>query len=355
MSVRDIGLHFGGDELGSALDRFLDGVRPAPALLGLGEPTHGREEFPRSRNRVFEHLVRHHGYRSIAIESDHLAGTAVDDYVTGGTGDLNDVLVTGFSHGFGASPANRELLVWMREYNERADERLRFYGFDAPLEITGAPSPREALLTAHAYLAERLPRVPHDAASLDALLGDDGPWTDQGVMWDAAKSIGDTAEARALRLVADDIVALFETEAPALRRSASDTAFFRARAHAIAARGLLRYHAAMASAAPERASTLMGLRDAMMAENLRAIAAAEARRGPCLVFAQNAHLQRTRSSAAWEGSGGELRWWSAGALTATSDLGDRYAFVATDFGDADPDERRRAFGADAVALVDAPR
>ncbi len=66
-----------------------------------------------------------------------------------------------------------------------------------------------------------------------------------------------------------------------------------------------------------------------MAATLLAITSAEMRRGPCLVFAHNAHLQRNQSS--WQLAGMDLRWWSAGAITA-SVLSQRYTFIASDLG-----------------------
>jgi erythromycin esterase-like protein len=66
------------------------------------------------RNEMFGHLVEHEGYRSFAIESDCLMGLLVDDYISTGAGTLDDVMRLGFSHGFGRSPANRDLVRWMR-------------------------------------------------------------------------------------------------------------------------------------------------------------------------------------------------------------------------------------------------
>jgi hypothetical protein len=95
-------------------------------------------------------------------------------------------------------------------------------------------------------------------------------------------------------------------------------------AHARTAQGLLRYHAAMASPSPDRLATLASLRDEMMAENLLAIVAEEQGRGPTLVFAHNAHLQRHMPVGAdW------VSWGSAGALVGLT-LGERYVFLATD-------------------------
>lgn len=96
-----------------------------------------------ARNRLFRQLVEQEGYRTIAIESDCLMGLLVDDYVTSGTGTLDEVMEHGFSHEWGAFAGNRELVRWMRAHNEGlpASEQVRFAGFDGPLEITGAASP----------------------------------------------------------------------------------------------------------------------------------------------------------------------------------------------------------------------
>ncbi|MEE1783703.1 erythromycin esterase family protein [Streptomyces sp. SP17BM10] len=322
-SIRDAARPFSGHALTSLLS-------PATRLLGLGEPTHGVEAFPELRNELFRHLVEHEGYRSIAIESDCLAGLAVDAYVTDGIGTLDDAVAHGFSHGFGASPANRELLRWMREFNRQQphEEQVRFYGFDGPLEITGAAGPRQCLIALHDYLAAHLD-PPYDRAALEVLLGDDGRWTDEAIMYDPAKSVGRTAEARELRVMADDLSALLTAHAPRLTAAGSPGAFWRAELHARTATGLLRYHAAMADTGPDRIAMLLSQRDAMMADNLDAVLRREERRGPTLAYAHNAHLQREESSMRFAGR--LTRWWSAGALVGTR-LGDRYAYAATTFG-----------------------
>lgn len=89
-----------------------------PRLLALGEPTHGEDTLLDVRNALFRQLVEHEGYRTIAIESDCMRGLVVDDYVTSGAGSLDDVMERGFSHGFGASAANRALVRWMRAHND---------------------------------------------------------------------------------------------------------------------------------------------------------------------------------------------------------------------------------------------
>ncbi|MGK5517739.1 erythromycin esterase family protein [Micromonospora sp. URMC 107] len=300
-----------------------------PRLLALGEPTHGEDLLLDVRNELFRQLVEQEGYRTIAIESDCVMGLVVDDYVTSGTGALDEVMERGFSHEWGAFPANRELVRWMRAYNDGrpASERLRFAGFDGPLEITGAASPRQALTALHAYLAASADAdlLPCDADTLDRLLGADDRWTDPAAMTDPSRSVGQTSEARQLRLLADDLVTLLDAQTPQLVAASTPDDWDRARLYGRTATGLLRYHYWMADTSPGRLARLLALRDSMMAANLLAIA----ERGPALVNAHNGHLQRDKSRMRMGGL--PLEWWSAGAIVSAH-LGEGYAFLATALG-----------------------
>ena len=316
-SLREIARQLDDPEsLGRALDELL---ADPPILFALGESTHGIEAFPLLRNEILAHLVER-GYRSIALEIDIFAASLVDDYANGAAAEIDEVLATGFSHGFGAIPGNRELVEWLRSHNAgRAPRnRVRFYGFDAPLETYFAPSPRCALFSVNDYLPAAL--RPESVRDLDALLGEDADWTNEAAMFDSAESIGDSDRARALRIIADDLASVQRRAAPGLR-TADPTGYDHAVACARTAQGLLRYHAAIARSAPDRIETLLSVRTEMMAENLLAILARERGRGPSMVFAHNHHLQRHPSTGA--------SWGSAGALVELT-LGGRYVFVATD-------------------------
>ncbi|CRK61927.1 Protein-L-isoaspartate O-methyltransferase [Alloactinosynnema sp. L-07] len=318
MSLRAIGRPLDDPtNLGRAIDELLAERPDPPTLLALGEPTHGIAAFPLLRNELLSHLIER-GYRSIALETDLFAASVVDDYVTGAAMEIDTVLATGFSHGFGAVPGNRELVEWLRAHNAARAPRdqVRFHGFDAPVEYSGAPSPRRALSWAGDYLPAAL--RPESLRDLDALLGDEADWTNPAAMRDPAASIGASDRARALRVAADDLASTLRRAAPGLR-PADPTGYAHAVAHARTAQGLLRYHAAMAGPAPDRIATLLSVRAEMMAENLLAIVAQEQRRGPSLVFAHNAHLHRTAGTT----------WGSAGALVALT-LGERYVFLAAD-------------------------
>lgn len=299
--------------LGRAVDELLAARPDPPVLFALGEPTHGIKAFPLLRNELLDHLAER-GYRSIALETDFFAASTVDDYVAGAVADVDTVLATGFSHGFGGVPGNRELVEWLRTHNagRAPSDRIRFYGFDAPTEYAFAPSPRRAMSSVNDYLPAAL--RPESARDLDALLGDDADWTNEAAMYDPAASIGNSDRARALRVIADDLASALHRAAPGLR-PADPTGYDHALAHACTALGLLRYHSAMASPTPDRIGTLSSFRSEMMADNLLAIVAQEQLRGPSLVFAHNMHLQPKPGSA--------------GALVRLT-LGERYVFVATD-------------------------
>ncbi len=300
-----------------------------PRLLALGEPTHGERTLLDLRNELFRQLVDHEGYRTITVESDCLRGLIVNDYVASGAGTLDETMERGFSHGWGAEAGNRELVRWMREYNHARPraEQLRFAGFDGPLEIDAAESPRQALTTLHAYLSHWVDPelMACTADTLERLLGADDRWTNPAAMTEPATSVGRAPEARELRLIADDLVALLNAQAPHLIAVTSPDELDQARLYGRTATGLLRYHFAMADSAPSRMTRLCALRDQMMAENLLALA----ERGPTLVYAHNSHLQRDKSTMQmWQGP---VQWWSAGALV-NARLGQEYAFLATALG-----------------------
>src|SRR5436309_11735443 len=110
-------------------------------------------------------MVEAHGFSAIAIESSFPRSHVVNEYVMGsGAATYEDLQDMGFSHGFGRSSANRELVEWMRAYNADARHalKLRLYGFDSPTEMMNTDSPRRVLEFVLGYFA-----------SVDAHRGDD--------------------------------------------------------------------------------------------------------------------------------------------------------------------------------------
>jgi Erythromycin esterase len=301
-----------------------DVVTPSCALFAFGEPTHLEPAFQLLRNELFAQLIEQ-GFRSIALETDRVAALTANDFVQDGVGTLDTAMKEGFSHDFGNLDTNRQLVAWMREYNEnrRPEERLAFHGFDAAMETMSAPSPRRYLQYARDYLELDL-----DIASL---AGDDARWSRTEAVMDPALSPGATVEAGRLRVIADDMLTALYVRAPDLIEATSRAEWFRARTHLTAGLGLLRYHKESALRVEQEArwTRMCATRDALMAQNLLDIQAVEAGRGPTLVFAHNVHLQRTMSHMRMGDM--ELDWFSAGAIV-DSLVGAQYTFVAGSLG-----------------------
>ncbi|GAB3768051.1 erythromycin esterase family protein [Microlunatus parietis] len=308
-------------------------MNPAWELLALGEPTHAEPRFGFLRNRLFQQLVGH-GYRSLALESDRVAGTLVDDFVRNGVGDLDRVMAEGFSHGFGEHPANRELVAWMRDHNQEQApaDRLAWYGFDVPFETLSAPSPRRFLAHALAYLDLELDLGP----KIDRLIGPEERWDSAAALMNREASPGASAEADELRNLTEDLITTLHVRAPELIKKSSAAAWREVEVRLTAARQLLHYHGQAAAAWTEgevadepRWNRMCATRDAMMARNLIELRTLEAHRGPTLVFANNLHLQRQISTMQMGPM--RLEWWGAGSILAPL-LGDRYGFVAGSLG-----------------------
>ncbi|MEU9502971.1 erythromycin esterase family protein [Streptomyces sp. NPDC048196] len=306
-----------------------DFVSTSCELLALGEPTHLEPAFGRIRNELFSQLADH-GFRSIALEIDRVTALAVNDFVQGEAGTLDAVMREGFSTDFGELLANRQLVAWMREYNENRPEaeRLAFHGFDAEMENLSAPSPRRYLEYARDYLKLDL------GEDLARLAGEDERWSRAEAILDPAMSVGDTAEAERLRTLADDMLVSLHARAPELIAATSRAEWWRARTHLTAGLGLLRYHKQSAQRIDEsaRISRLLATRDALMAQNLLDIRSIEARRGPTLVFAHNVHLQRNLSTMRMADR--DLDWFSAGAIVGSL-LDERYTVVLSSLGSSE--------------------
>jgi erythromycin esterase-like protein len=320
--------------LSSAVDRMMAVIADCVHLLGIGEPMHGAEDFLLLRNRLFQRLVEAHGFSAIAIESSYPRGFVVNDYVAGrgAATSYGDVKDAGFSHGFGPSPANRELVEWMRRYNADPSRavKLQFYGFDSPTEMMSTDSPRKLLRVALDFLALV------DGAAVDSrrrrieeLLGDDAAWENPGAAMDPSKSVGLTAAAASLRIDTEDLISQLGIRRPELIAKTDLTRYLDAMQHAVVARQILNYHAALATPSEDRIARLLGIRDLVMADNLANLVERERGRGRVLAFAHNSHLKR--GVMRWQLGPHALAWWPAGAH-AHHTLGGRYAVIGVGVG-----------------------
>ncbi len=329
------------EEFNAAVDQLIAALGDGVELLGLGEALHGGEAILLLRNRLFQRLAERHGYTAIAIESSWARSRLVNEYV-GGVGAATirptayeAVQEAGFSHACGRLTANRELVELLRTYNadEARSTKLRFYGFDSSTEMGGAESPRRPLTFALGYLDSMADAAGRrHRARIEALLGADADWENPAAAFDAAKSIGQSPQATTLRAAVEDLIGELRLYRAAAATPDAADRWSEAMHYATSARDLLNYHAEMALASDDRTARLLGMRDAQMADNLAYIAACERGRGKVLVFAHNAHLQR--SPAQWQWGPNLLVWQPAGAHLHTL-FGARYAVVGSGVGVSD--------------------
>jgi len=320
------------ERFNAAIDQLMAILGDSVELLGLGEALHGDEEILKLRNRLVQRLVEKHGYSAIAIESSFPRGRIVNDYVAGrGAATYDEVKESGFSHHFGRSDANRQLVEWMRAYNADPSHRikLRFYGFDSPTEMMSTDSPRQLLTLALDYL-DSMENAPGEVRRLriDSLLGVDADWENPAAMFDPAKSVGLSPAATSLRLETEELISELHLRRPELAPKNQER-HAEATQHALLARQLLNYHASLARPSNNRTAELLGIRDLMMADNLAYMVRQERNRGKVLAFAHNTHLQRGR--AKWQLGPDALEWWPAGAHLHEL-LEARYAVIGTGMG-----------------------
>ena len=104
-------------------------------IVGLGEATHGTKEFFEMKHRIFKYLVEHHGCKAFAFESDYSECIYIDRYITGGEGDLDDLMNNTMIFWTWCTAEVRALLQWMREYNEGKEKKdmIRYFGVDCQL------------------------------------------------------------------------------------------------------------------------------------------------------------------------------------------------------------------------------
>ncbi len=100
-------------------------------VVGLGESIHGVHDFHRLAHRIFAHLVERQGFDVFALEISQAHAARLNEFVEGRRDDL-DALMAGrwWTAAAFYDQALRELLLWMRRYNETAASPIHFAGFD---------------------------------------------------------------------------------------------------------------------------------------------------------------------------------------------------------------------------------
>ncbi|MFB9903662.1 erythromycin esterase family protein [Allokutzneria oryzae] len=129
----------------------LEDLEPLRALVGdakivaIGENNHHVREFYLVRHRILRFLVERCGFDTLGFESGFAEGSAIDDWVRGGEGELTRLAKRNITFTLGEAEEMRALLTWMRE----TEHEVGFSGLDVP---ASAGSPRPALDAVAGYL-----------------------------------------------------------------------------------------------------------------------------------------------------------------------------------------------------------
>lgn len=123
-------------------------------VVGIGESTHRVHEFYQLRHLVTRFLVDELGFTAFVMESGFPEGWAVNDWVLGGDGDLDQLLRTEITYHMGKCAEMCDQLTWMRERNRGSEAKVRFYGMDVP---DSSASARPGVQAALAFLDDADP------------------------------------------------------------------------------------------------------------------------------------------------------------------------------------------------------
>ena len=178
----------------SALVGLEESTGGEPAVVGLGETTHGTRECFRLKTGLIQLLVAR-GLRTVAFEADVTATLALDAYVRRGEGDPVTA-VAGLERWMWRVESVRDLLCWLRSFNRGRppDDQVRVRGVDL-----GHPAAPASPLRSYFEAVD-----PGYAEQSDALAGleaiADGPVPDdpdeRERVLDAVEAMADTLDSR---------------------------------------------------------------------------------------------------------------------------------------------------------------
>jgi erythromycin esterase len=109
-------------------------------VVGIGESAHYVREFYLLRHRLLRFLVERCGFTVYAPEAPFTQAQAIDAWIQGGPGTVEEVAAAGVAIDLGRCREFYDQLAWMRHRNRTAPRRLRLVGTDVP-GSGGSPLP----------------------------------------------------------------------------------------------------------------------------------------------------------------------------------------------------------------------
>lgn len=258
-------------------------------VVAVGENLHRVHEFYNLRHRLVRFLVTEMGFTAFVMESGFPEAVPVDDWVTGGPGSLDRLLVEGITYHMGKCAEMRDQLDWMRRHNQQSRPAVRFYGMDLP---DSSASARPAINACLAYLTDVDPpyaeRLHTELTPLFDYLPDDR----SGLAWAAPALMTyptlQSADRHRMTALISELAERMQAMEVTYGDRSDPIAAGTARRCAATARHMDAFLAALAQG-PERTYEGANHRDAAMAENMAWILEHHDR---VVVAAANGHIAR---------------------------------------------------------------
>ncbi|RYY07403.1 MAG: erythromycin esterase family protein [Sphingobacteriaceae bacterium] len=105
-------------------------------IIGMGEATHGTQEFQADKFLFFKYLVTQLNYKLFGIEANFTECREVNDYVFYGKGDAKTA-IDGMYFWTWNTTEVLKMVEWMRSYNTNKpdNQKIKFYGFDMQYDV----------------------------------------------------------------------------------------------------------------------------------------------------------------------------------------------------------------------------
>ncbi|MBD0332491.1 MAG: erythromycin esterase family protein [Chitinophagaceae bacterium] len=129
------------------------------AVVGLGEATHGTQEFFSMKHRLIQFLVTEMNYTAICIEGSFAKAQKINDYILG-TAQVTSSEQAGW---IGETKVMHDMIEWLRTYNASVakEKKVQFFGLDPQDNKTGI-----------AYVQEYISKVAPELKDLTAAVMD---------------------------------------------------------------------------------------------------------------------------------------------------------------------------------------
>ena len=110
-------------------------------IVGMGEATHGTQEFFQMKHRIFKYLVEKQGFRYLAFEYDLGGCMALNELIQSGQGDIKAWMSQQMYFWTWRTTEVLQLFLWMQEYNRNKpdSEKVHLLGVDCQFTSQAVP------------------------------------------------------------------------------------------------------------------------------------------------------------------------------------------------------------------------